>query len=277
MAGWSGSVYAVGQFSPQFPSLGVEKQLAQLAGHATPGFVETKVLREVLEEPENRFLGRHISWVFTSQQIDAFVVAARDDTDVCRLVKVLPSSDSNDVYHVVVGRAAPPNIDAPPAPSGLPLVVADNILAFTLDEFVSHLTESEGVPTKQPSRGAQPTGSQSSARRDSDDDFKTVVRDVFTRMTRRTGNLGMSDESKALNFVACEYRQAYRAVAQAKREDKMLVDIAAQHSHSTTRRLVAIDFVLRHRRTDITERYQCLVDVTEVFPFLATGLQPTFG
>ena len=28
--------------------------------------------------------------------------------------------------------------------------------------------------------------------------------------------------------------------------------------------------------TDITEHYQCLVDVTESFPFLITGLQPVY-
>ena len=29
-------------------------------------------------------------------------------------------------------------------------------------------------------------------------------------------------------------------------------------------------------RTDLTEHYQCLVDVTESFPFLITGLQPVY-
>lgn len=274
---WRGPVYAVGQLAPQFPSLGVEKEFAQLTRGATGRLVEAELLREVLSDPDNRFFGRHLCWVFTTQQVDAFVVLPREDADVTRLVELLPSGDSDDVVHVVVGRSVSPGaLDSPCPESGLPMVVADQLLAFTLDEFAAALpdsdaeTDSERAPSAP---GIEPAADGGGGSREQ---FQAVVRDVFHRLTRRADNYGISEEHRALNYVALRYPPLYHAVAQAFDNGKMLVGVHARHGHSSTRRLVSVVLTFRHRRTEITERYQCLVDVSEVFPFMVTRLQPVY-
>jgi hypothetical protein len=86
----------------------------------------------------------------------------------------------------------------------------------------------------------------------------------------------MADEHQALNYLALRYPPVYQAAAQAYGEGKVLTGIHARHSHSRDRRLVSVQFLFRHRRSEITERYECVVDVTGL-PFLVSGLQPTYG
>jgi hypothetical protein len=275
---WSGPVYGVGKIVPQIPSVGVEKHIAQLAGGLSHGFVETTVLRDVLSTPENRYLGRYVCWILTSQQVDAFTVMPRDEADIVRLVELLPSDETDDLIHVVIGRAGLPAVTGSPcAQAGLPLVVADQLLAFTPNEFASALPDAEtGRDAEQADQG---TGSLPTGEGLSRDQLNVIVRDVFRRITHRAGNLGLADHHRALNYVAVENPKLYHAVAQAHREGKTLMDITARHSHSSTRRLVAVELVFLHRQTDVSERYQWLVDVTpeSPFPFLATRLQQVFG
>jgi hypothetical protein len=257
----------------------VEKQIAQLAGGLSHGFVETTVLRDVLSVPENRYLGRYVCWVLTSQQVDAFTVVPCDEADIVRLVELLPSDETDDVIHVVIGRAGLPAVAGSPcAPAGHPLVVADQMLGFTLNELASAMPDADSGGNGE--QAGQATSSvPASGAGLSRDQFNVIVRDVFRRITQRAGNLGRSDEHRALNHLAVQYPKLYHAVAQAHREGKTLVDITARHAHSSTRRLVSVELAFLQRQTDISERYQCLVDVTpdSPFPFLATRLQQTFG
>jgi hypothetical protein len=265
--GWSGLVYAVGQLTPQFPSIGVEKEFAQLTSGSHQGAqVEIGLLKETLNNPENRYLGRHLSWIFTTQHIETFAVLPRDDADMVRLAEVISPAESQ-VMHVVVGRSPRTTTDAPGAPLGLPLVVADQVLAFTLAEFA------EAIPDAEESQDQE---SASTDTGDSREQFNTIVHDLFLRLTRRTGNHGIAEEHRALNYIAVRYPPVYHAVMQAHSEGKILSAVDTGHSHSGNRRVASVRLTFRHRRTEITERYQCLVDVTEVFPFLVTTLHPTY-
>lgn len=275
--GWSGRVYAVGQLAPQFPSIDIEKEFAQLAAGVGNGMTETALLREVISAPENRYLARHMCWVFTAQQVEAFAVLPREEADVIRLVELMPSTDADAVMHVVVGRSVPPGwIDSPCAESGLPTVVADQLLGFTLDEFAEALPDTHAASAgERPSGADAPRARTPAAGGASREQFQTIVREVFHRLTRRSDNRGIADEHRALNYLALRYPPLYHAVTQAYGDGKMLVGIHARHSHSGDRRLVSVGLAFRHRRTDITERYQCVVDVTG-FPFLVSGLELTF-
>jgi hypothetical protein len=72
------------------------------------------------------------------------------------------------------------------------------------------------------------------------------------------------------------YPAIYHTALRAYQDNKMLVGIDARHSHSPTRHLIAVRLTFRQRRTDIIERYQCLIDVTDVFPFLVSPLTLVF-
>jgi hypothetical protein len=265
-ARWGQPVYAIGRLSPQFGSIGVEKEFAQATeGRLQSDQLDVGALRWVLDNPEDAYLGRHLCWVFTCQGVDTFTVMPRDDVDVTRLAKALSATE--DVMHAIVGKTIPSPNDSPCAATGLPTVQADQVLAFTLKEFAGKLLDSRASTTEASS------AEESEADRA---EFEAIVRGVLLRLTRGTASPGFTEEDRARNYVAMRYPAIYHAVSLAQLDGKVLVGVDAQHSHSAVRRLVTVRLILRDPRTDITERYQCQVDVTELFPFLVTGLQPAY-
>jgi hypothetical protein len=149
----------------------------------------------------------------------------------------------------------------------LPTVHADQVLAFTLQDFAAEL------PGDEKSANDKPAAARGTAGRA---ELEAVVRRLFLRLTRGAGNHGLADEHRARNYLALRYPAIDHAVRQAEAEGKVLAGVDARHSHSTDRHVVAVRLTVRNPRTDITEHYQCLVDVTESFPFLITGLQPVY-
>ena len=252
-----GFTYAVGRLTTQFPTLGVEKEFMQLVGEApASALVEVDQLKAVLENPQNRYLGRHLCWVFVIQHVDALTLIPRDADDVAQLVDAL-TLDENSVQAVVGGPATWP------APAGcfelgLPAVAPEQLLSFSIDEFIQSLPRDEKA-----------TGLEESS-------YRTVVRDLFTRLTRRSDNRGVADEHRALNYLALRYPPLYHATVQALGDGKALIGVDARHSHAGSRRVVSVRLTFRHRRNDVTERYRCLVDVTDLFPFLVSPLSLTY-
>jgi PatG C-terminal/PatG Domain len=263
------AVYAVGVLRPQIPTLGVAAAFAQLTEGTTQGDqVEVEHLQRLLRNPESAYLGRHLCWRFASGGLDTFTVLPQSHNDVERLAEVLSPAEAEEVVHVIVGRTVPDPTDWRCAASGLPAVQADRVMAFTLSEFAA------AMPDGEPSVGEQPSAGDSNGDRT---EFEAVVREVFLRLTRRTGNRGLAPEDIACNHVAVEYPAFHRMVWQARRDGKVLMAIDTQHSHSADRLVVAIRATFRDPRTHITERLQLLDDVTEPsFPFLLTGLERVF-
>lgn len=267
-AGWGQPVYAVGTLTAQTPTIGVEKELAQLTAGAHQGDqVEVELLQQVLRNPETVYIGWHLSWVFASEGVDTLTVLPRTESDLGRLAEVLSPAEAEEVVHAVAGRTVPCPMDAPCAASGLPTVHADQVLAFTLQEFAAALPEDEkSADEKSPAARGKADRAE----------FEAVVRRLFRRLTRGAGNHGFADEHRARNYLALRYPAIYHAVRQAEGDGKVLVGVDARHSHSADRRVVAVRLTVRQPRTDLTEHYQCLVDVTEPFPFLIAGLQPVY-
>jgi hypothetical protein len=271
----TGRVYAIGRLEPQFPSLDIEKEFAQAAAGGEDGLAEAALLRAVLTAPDNRYLARQMCWVFTAQGVEAFALWPREEADVGRLVELLPGRDAETMLHVVIGRtvSAPGWIDNPCAESGLPIVVADQLFAFTLDEFVDQIVTD--LAAADGGGGGEKGGvaAQDKAVREQ---HTAVTREVFHWLTRRSDNAGFTNEHRALNYLALRFPPAYRAAMQAYGGGKTLTAVHAHHSHARDRGLVSVQFTFRDRRSEIIERYECTVDVTG-FPFLVSGLQPTYG
>jgi hypothetical protein len=253
-------VCAIGRLSPQFQSIDVEKEFAQLAAEAEgPEVSEHHRLKAALTNDDNLYLTHNICWVFTTQGVDSFAVVPRDNDDARRLVDAFVPAGDEKVINVVVGRPA----DTPPrwdwSSSGLPLVSADQILSFTLDEFLDALGATDGGSEHGP-----------------DPDRRAAMREVFFRLTRRSDNHGVGDAHRASNYVALRYPSVYRATLAALDEGKMLLGIETRSMPSGDRRLVSVRLVFRHHHTQIVERLSCAVDVTGEFPFLAAPLSPTY-
>ncbi len=61
-----GYVYALGRVVPRFPSSGVEKEFARVAGETeTTGLTDRETFHAVLSKRENRYLARKLCWVLT--------------------------------------------------------------------------------------------------------------------------------------------------------------------------------------------------------------------
>ena len=250
-------VYAVGRLTPQFPALHVEKEFAHLAADVEgPEISEQRRLKDVLGRSENMYLARHVCWVFTTQQIDTFIVVPRDRDDIRELTDAF-APGAADVIHVCVGGPATTPVSSACASSGLPLIAVDQLLSFTLDEFLDALSaESDGDGETHEQRDA--------------------MRELFVRITQRTDNHGIAAEHRALNYLALRYPAIYHTTAQAVADGKTLIGIDARPAPGAERRVVSVTLTFRSRRTQIVESFACLVDVTDEFPFLVRGLAPTY-
>jgi hypothetical protein len=59
-------VYAIGTIEARFPSISVEKEVAQAIGRAsTAGLTDRQALQNVLSQRQNRYLARQLCWVMT--------------------------------------------------------------------------------------------------------------------------------------------------------------------------------------------------------------------
>jgi hypothetical protein len=255
VAGLSGYVYAVGRLQARFPSLGVEKEYAQLTGADPDAVVRVGHLKDSLAGAENRYLARHMCWVFTGITTDACAIIPRDGGDIDELIDTL--TDDEQAVQALVGSPAYTSVASRCVPPGLAAVTPDQLLSFGLDEFV------DALPV--PDDGKVPRGKDAEA-------WRQAARGLFRHLTQRAANRGLTDEHRAMNYLALRYPQIYHLTFNAQRDGKALVAVEPRRAPAGERRMVDVRFVLRHAGSHVVERYVCRVDVTDVFPFLTSQL-----
>jgi PatG C-terminal len=263
------AVCGVGRLTVHTTSIGAEKMLAQLTGGAHQGDqVDVGQLQQVLSDRGNSWFGSELAWLFSSGDAGVFTVVPRDADQVQRLAEMLSPPEDGEVIHVIDGCTIPVPAGSPSAAAGLPAVQACQVLSFTLQQFAAGLPKGEG-PDEGESRAAR--------RRAGHDNFEALVRNVFYRLTNGAALPGTTDEQQARAFVAVNYAEFYHAISHEQNEGKRLVGVYARHSHSADRRIVSVGFTVRDPQTDMTDGWQCLVDVTECcLHFLAAGLRRTY-
>ena len=268
--GSSGYVYAIGRITPQFPDLGVEKEFVQLGGSTVArgaGMLETDRLIEILRDPATAYLARQLCWVFSAGDVDTFIIAPRDDAQTRAIVESLPPTEHvGQTIHVVVGTMGLPLLGTACAAATLPTVLVDQHLTFPLTDFLAALGNVDAGSGGKKGKGEGKV----------DNRFGVVAHDLFARLTRRSDNRGVSDEHRAANYLALRYPQLYQLAAEAYADEKTLTDVQLRRGSGELRHIVAVRLIFRARRTDMIERYQCLVDVTDRFPFLSSPLTPVY-
>jgi hypothetical protein len=247
-------VYGLGTIEARFPSLGVEKEFAQVAGRsATGGHSDRETLQAVLARPENRYLARQMCWIFTVEGIETFILRPRDPGDLTLLVEaVRPRPRATDV-DVVIGTRGP--IAPPDACNGLmvPIVAVDQVYSFDRDALVSSIPCPDDVPEER---------------------FRESAESLLERIMQLADNAGDTDEHRAVNYLAVRYPAIYDRAARAFADNQALAGVEVRPSRlSGTRVIVDVIFSFTSRETDVTERSFVRVDVTEEFPFLVSRLQ----
>jgi hypothetical protein len=253
-------VYAIGQIEPRFPTLGLEKELAQVTGRrGDEGLTDRQALRTVISERLNRYLARQLCWVFLIEGVETYILLPRDPGDFELLIEAVreyPRRDDVDVVIGTRGQIAPPEMC-----NGLsvPLVVFDQIYSFDRDSLIEAIPRPDSVPQK---REAQ---------------FRQTAGGLFDRIMQMGDNAGTTDEHRALNYLAVRYPRIYATVAEAHERNASLTGVEVRQSAlSGVRRIVDIIFSTTHRETDVTDKHFVRVDVTEEYPFLVTQLSPYY-
>jgi hypothetical protein len=266
-AGWMASspavnaapfVYSYGHVEPRIPSVGVEKELVQFATRITrSGKDDLAFLRAILADRESRYLARQLCWVFVGYDGDLFVVLPRDLDELDSLVEAFASSREGSISVAVGPAARTTGWTSDAGEPFLPRYAFDQLITFDIDEFVGRVPRAKDVP---------------------EESFADTVRTLFTRIVRRADNAGMSDEHRALNYVALRYPALYEAVARAAARSMMLAGPIETLADVTPdgRRVVTVRLPFRGTATDIVERHACRVDVTEEFPFLVSTLKQMY-
>jgi hypothetical protein len=296
-----GPALAVGRLRASFPSLGLQREYAEAAEADPDAPVASSDLKDLISQDEYRYLARQMCWVFTVQSVDVCVVVPRSEADLDELVESLAADDENTVQ-VLVGEPAT-RLPAPGcSDAGLPMVSPVQLLSFTMDQFAGALGQrydadrvavGAGEPTveqaRKPERRAATRGQAESSAADegeggaedaggtgNDPRWGTMVRDVFSRLTRRADSTGFNDEDRARNYLALKDPGVYALTWNAQSSGQNLIGIGTRQFVRGGRRMVAVRFSFRHWQTHVIERYETLVDTHDLFCFKAAPLTPTY-
>lgn len=249
-------VYALGQIVPRFPTLAVEKEVAQVAGQDAVAGTDRQALQSLLAEPSNRYLARQMCWVFTIEGLETFILHPRVPGDVDLLVESIRATPRRTDVDVVIGELGP---IAPPEMCNammVPIVFFDHVYSFDVDSLLGAIPRPDDVE---------------------EDEWEAATHEVFSRVTQMNDNAGATDADRALNYLSVRYSGIYEKAAERFAANSSLTAVEVRPSRlSGTRNIVDVIFTYVDRSTDVTDKLFTRVDVTEEFPFLVNKLQPFF-
>jgi PatG C-terminal len=250
-------IYALGRIEARFPSPGVEKEFAQVAGRApAKNKTDREIMQSVLSSRENRYLARQLCWVLTLQGLETYLLTPRDPVDLELLIEAVRANPQPTDLDVVIGLRGP--IAPPEMCNGLmvPIVTFDQIYSFSRDALIKAIPRPPKVAAKE---------------------FQAAAEELFDRIMQMTDNAGATDETRALNYLAVRYDVTYTKTAEAFAEGASLSAVEVRPSPlSAVRRIVDVIFAFTSRTTDVTEKFFVRCDVTEEFPFLVTKWSPYY-
>lgn len=251
-------IYAIGNIEARFPSVSVEKEVAQATGRdKTSGLTDRQALHTVLSKPENRYLVRQCCFVMTVEGLETYIVTPRDSADLGLLVDAIRPNPSPLDLDVVIGMKGP--IASPQMCNGLmvPIVVFDQIYSFDRDALIKSIPKPEKTSAKE---------------------FAPAAEELFDRIMQMADNAGDSDEHRALNYLAVRYQAIYAKAAEYFAQNCSLTGVDIQGSAlSGVRKILDVIFTYTNRGTDVDDQCFARVDVTDEFPFLVTKLSPYYG
>jgi hypothetical protein len=249
-------VYALGQIDVRFPSLGVEKELAQVVGRGGEHAASDRgAMKAAISDRQNRYLARGLCWVFTVEGLETYILLPRDPLDYDLLVAAVrdyPSRDDIDLVIGTLGGIAPPDMCNG---LSLPTVIVDQIYSFDRETLVREIPTPENL-----GKAAQ-------------DRFRTTAGTFFDGIMRMADNAGATDEHRALNYLSVRYPRIYTVVTEEQERNTTLAGVDARLSPvSTVRRVIDVIFSFRNRQTDVVTKYLARVDVHDEHPFLMTPI-----
>jgi PatG Domain len=248
-------IYSIGLVQPRFPSLGIEKEFAQISSRQdTSGFSDSRVMHQILSDDQNRYLARKLCWILTIEGLETYILQPMDTADLDMLIESLRPKPRPGDINVVIGTLGP--LAQPQYCNGLqlPIVGFDQLYSFDVDTLIQSIPKPEKIAPET---------------------FEPLAEELFTRIIQMTDNAGAADDHRTLNYLAVRYHAIYATAADCYTRNFSLTGVEVRHSGlSIIRKIMDAIFTFSNRSTDVSEKYYCRVDVTEEFPFLVTKLQP---
>jgi hypothetical protein len=250
-------VYALGRIVPRFPSLGIEKEFAQVIGRTdAKGLTDQQTMHSVLSNKECRYLAKKMCWMMTIEGMETYILKPRGTEELDLLLEAIRPSPSRNDLDVVIGVKGP--LAPPKMCNGLlvPIVFFDQIYSFDIDELLKAIPRPEKKAAKE---------------------FETSSVELLEKIMQMADNAGATDEQRALNYLSVRYHAIYAKAAEMYEKNFSLTSIDVNLSRlSGTRKVVDVVFSFTNRGTDVVEKYFVRVDVTEEFPFLVTKMSPYY-
>jgi hypothetical protein len=213
----------------------------------------------VLSDRENRYLARHMCWLFTVERMPTYLVIPRDPADLDLLIDTVSSESDPEDLEVVIGVRGP--LASPDMCGGmiLPLVAFDQLYTFPKTQFLDSIPTPEGLAKSD------------------NGEFRASAAELFDRIMQIADNAGATDEHRALNYLAVRYPAIYATALEAHRQEKTLTQVDVRGSRlAGDGSILDVVFAFTHRRTDVTDKYFARVNVSGEFPFLISKLQPFY-
>lgn len=254
-------VYALGEIEFRFPTLGLEKEFAQVIGRtAEDGVNDRAALRAAISDDQNRYLARGLCWIHLIEGLETYILVPRDPADYRLLIDAVREYPRRDNIDVIIGTRT--HIAPPGMCNGLavPIVVFDQIYSFDRESLIEAIPAPDSL--NSPDQIAR---------------FRQTAAGVVDHIMRMADNAGSTDEHRALNYLAVRYPKIYATVAEGQDRNESLAGIEARQSPlSGARRIIDVIFSLRNRQTDVTVKHLVRVDVTDLHPFLMRPLSPYY-
>ncbi len=257
ITGRSTSVYGVGRVRGSFAHLGAERELQAVTGADPHAVVPAADLAQLLADPSHRHVATQMCWTFESRLgTPGFTLVPRDREDLTLLIDFL---QDDDLLHVIVGSPAIGGSPfACPVQTGLPAVWLDQLFSFNPIELI------EAMPT--PSAARSTDVDEGAA--DETAKWQRAGTTLFDWLTRRLDNTGVSEQHRALNYLAVRYPAMYHLAYDQQRVGKVLIGLDAYPRQGQERRAVLVRLTFRNPHTQVVERYHCEVDIHDVLPFV---------
>jgi hypothetical protein len=257
-----GYIYAYGSIRAKFPSLSVEKEFYQAVDEQDIGVHEEEVLYfKVLSKAENLYIAREMCWVLRIDGVDSYIVIPKSETELTELIAALNTTEFDIEFDVVMGKLSATSVTCNDL--SLPAVIGNQIYSVSRIEFIIAVEVS-----------TQTTND--------------IALELVNIMFSYADNIGISDEDRALNFVALRYMGAYKLLAnviypldnEGQRATTPKYQLIRLHTEASRvrggRNILNVIFSFQNLITSIIQKWYCEVDVTSEFPFLVTTTAPYY-
>ena len=176
-----GFIYALGKIEARFPSQGVEKEFAQVAGRTpSKGKTDREMMQAVLSAPENRYLARQLCWVLTLQGLETYLLAPRDPVD-------LRPADPDGARHAATERSRRRHRAARRDRAARDVQWAHGADCHLRPDLLlrpRRADQGDSAPAEVPAK-----------------EFQSAAEELFDRIMQITDNAGATDEHRALNYL----------------------------------------------------------------------------